>query len=253
VLNLPSDKERWAMVSHRLRKLGIQAQRISGVDLREAGALQAARQVGLVPSEYNFSRAKELAAAPENAMGGVLGTLGCAIGHFTAQRAALADGRPLAVVLEDDVQLEKDFVERLWSLVRDELPCDWEVTSLYSRCPFGRCVSPHLARILPDVNEPEWRCRQGVNWGMQGMLYRVSRLNAAQGVWRRAVFDSERPHCLDVDVALASVSDQVNYYAVPSVQEPGFLRETNLESARWSINRGKKEHHPVKIGMPFPG
>lgn len=254
VLSLPADKSRWEMISSRLGALRIRPRRVEGVDMRRAGALQDARREGLVPDGYNFTLAQEVARKPEYHLGGVLGTLGCASGHFKAQAAAIADGSPLAVVLEDDVWLEDDFVERLWDLVAHELPCDWQVTSLYSRCPFGQCVSPRLARIRPDANEPEWRCRAGVNWGMQGMLYRTSELPRVRSAWRRVVFDEGRPHCMDVDVALASVSDEVSFYAVPSSQEPGFLRETNHESARWIINRnsGSKQHGPVKIGMPFP-
>jgi hypothetical protein len=254
VLNLPADKKRWATVSSRLGELQIRPRRVQGVDMRSEGALQDARGEGLVPDGYNFTRAQELARTPEYRLGGMLGTLGCASGHFKAQATAIADGSPLAVVLEDDVWLEDDFVERLWHLVVHELPCDWQVTSLYSRCPFGQCVSQRLARIWPDVNEPKWRCRAGVNWGMQGMLYRTSDLARVQAVWRRAVFDEGRPHCMDVDVALASVSDEVSFYAVPSSQEPGFLRETNHESARWTINSngGSRQHGPVKLGMPFP-
>jgi len=41
---------------------------------------------------------------------------------------------------------------------------------------------------------------------------------------------------LDVDVALASISDQVGFYVVPAVQDPGFLREMNFESSRFGIN-----------------
>merc|ERR1740121_3322304 len=149
----------------------------------------------------------------------------------------LSDGSPLAIVLEDDVMVEDDFVERVWHLVLRELPCDWEVTSLYSRCPYGTCVSEHLSRVHPDYDEPHWRCRQGVNWGMQGVLYRTEKLRGFQERWRDTVFDEQRPHCLDVDVALASISDEVAYYAVPSVQEPGFLRETDGGSARWDINQ----------------
>ena len=37
---------------------------------------------------------------------------------------------------------------------------------------------------------------------------------------------------LDVDVALAAISDQVAYYAVPSVQDPGFLEEGSEGSTR---------------------
>merc|ERR1712233_238275 len=97
-----------------------------------------------------------------------------------------------------------------------ELPCDWEIVSLLSRCPYGTCVSPHLSRVQPDVNEPAYRCQAGVNWGMHGMLYRLEALPVVQEKWRKAVFNESFPHCLDVDVALASISDQVSYYAVPS-------------------------------------
>merc|ERR1719414_1189520 len=71
---------------------------------------------------------------------------------------------------------------------------------------------------------------------MHAVLYRTQALADIQILWKQAVFDEERPHCMDVDVALASISDRVGYYAVPSVQDPGFLRETNHKSARWDIN-----------------
>merc|ERR1719401_2319626 len=126
--------------------------------------------------EYNFSRAQEAAYTQKHQMGSILGTLGCASAHFKVQMQALADMSPLALVFEDDSWPEDDFVERLWSLVEEELPCDWEVTSLMSTCPYGMCVSRHLTRVQPDGNEPELGCRQGVNWGMHGMLYRTSSL-----------------------------------------------------------------------------
>lgn len=258
VLNLPSDKERWSMISARLQDLRIRPIRVPGLDMRDEGALEDAQRSGVVPQGYNFTRAQAIALTQENEMGGILGTLGCAGAHFRAQARALADGRPLAVVFEDDVWPADDFVRRLWSLVTEELPCDWEVASLYSRCPFGQCISPLLARVRPDINEPAWRCHQGVNWGMQGMLYRISRLPDVQAVWKSAVFDENRPHCLDVDVALASVSDRVGFYAVPSGKESGFLQETNQQSTRWTINvdngdsGATAEPRPIQIGMPFP-
>lgn len=237
VLNLPTDRERWDMVSKRLQSLNIWATRVSGVDMRIPGGLSLAKRMGWVPDGFNFSTAQEMAYRPEHAMGSILGTLGCASAHFKVHDRILADGSPLGLVLEDDSWLEDDFIPRLWTLVTEELPCDWEVLALYSRCPYGRCVSPHLSRVQPDANEPAWRCRQGVNWGMHAILYRAETLRKVQEVWKQAVFDENRPHCLDVDVALASISDKVGFYAVPAVQDPGFLRETNHPSARWNINQ----------------
>jgi len=236
VLNLPTDTNRWKMISKRMKELDVPIEQVHGVDMRVGNALRDAKDNGWVPRSWNFTTAQSAAYTKKQNMGSILGTVGCASAHFKAQSRILEDGFPLGVVLEDDSWVEDDFVERLWSLVVDELPCDWEVTALYSRCPYGQCVSTHLARIQPDANEPAWACRTGVNWGMHGMLYRTSTLAHVQKLWKSTVFDEERPLCLDVDVALASISDRVGFYAVPSVQDPGFLRETNHHSARWSIN-----------------
>mmetsp|Transcript_75001 Transcript_75001/g.212129 ORF Transcript_75001/g.212129 Transcript_75001/m.212129 type:complete len:335 (-) Transcript_75001:100-1104(-) len=236
VLNLPTDVERWKMISARLLELHIKAIRVLGVDMRVDGALKDAKSEGWVPPTFNFTLAQAIAYDKKQQMGSILGTVGCASAHFKAQAQVIADGSPLAVVLEDDSWPEWDFVERLWSLVTEELPCDWEVTALMSRCPYGRCFSKHLVRVQPDANEPEWGCRHGVNWGMHGILYRTAALERVQQHWKQTVFNESRPHCMDVDVALASISHRVKYYAVPSVQDPGFLRETNHPSARWNIN-----------------
>jgi len=262
VLNLPSDKERWEMIKARLEELKIKATRIEGVDMRVPGTLWTAKEKGWVPKEFNFTAAQKVAYQPRQEMGSILGTLGCASAHFKAQAQILADKPPLAVVLEDDSWPIDDFVTRLWALVHEELPCDWQITSLYSRCPYGTCISPRLARVQPDVNEPEWRCRQGVNWGMHAMLYRLSALPHFQQVWRRTVFNHQNPHCMDIDVALASISDKVSYYAVPNVQDPGFVRETNHRSARWHINQAAGTTSTstsfvyvpkVRPGEPWPG
>jgi len=107
-------------------------------------------------------------------------------------------------------------------------------------CPYGRCVSRHLTRVEPDLNEPWWRCHHGVNYGFQGMLYNLEQLHKFQDKWKKTVFDERRPHCLDIDVALASISDTVVFYAVPFVQQPGLLREEPGPSSRFDINIGEK-------------
>jgi hypothetical protein len=237
VLNLPTDTNRWKMMSSRMKELDIPIERIFGVDMRVDNALKNAQNNGWIPASWNFTNAQSVAYTKKQKWeGSILGTVGCASAHFKAQAKIMEDRLPLGIVLEDDSWVEDDFVLRLWSLVVDELPCDWEVAALLSRCPYGQCVSTHLARIQPDANEPTWACRAGVNWGMHGMLYRTASLARVQKHWKKTVFDEDRPHCLDVDVALASISDRVGFYAVPSVQDPGFLRETNHRSARWDIN-----------------
>jgi hypothetical protein len=134
--------------------------------------------------------------------------------------------------------------------VTEELPCDWQAVSLNSRCPFGRCISPHLSRVQPDANEPQWRCRHGVNYGFQGMLYRTNEIENLQRVWKPVVFNESQPHCLDVDVALASISDQVQFYAVPASQNPGFLREVSEGSSRVDINFDKMDTTSTSTLLP---
>jgi len=238
VLNLPSNVERWTTLRKRLSELDIQHQRVWGVDMRESDALFDAKAEGLIPEAYNFTRSEGRAMSTGQAMGGIKGTVGCAAGHFRAQATAFKEARtPIAIVFEDDVKPESDFVPRLWSLVQEELPCDWQVVSLRSMCPFGRCVSKHLTRVQPDVNEPQDRCRHGVNYGMQGVMYRTKDLPDVRRLWQATVFNDTQPHCLDVDVALAALSDSVNFYAVPFVQYPGFLQELRQGSSRFEINQ----------------
>jgi len=145
--------------------------------------------------------------------------------------------RPLALVLEDDTLLADNFQVKLRRLLQQEAPCDWRAISLKSKCPYGTCISTHLSRVMPDGNEPADRCRHGVNWGFYAMLYRVDGLQDLRETLANVVWDDERPHCLDVDVALASISDQVEYYAVPNMQERGFLTEGAHGSSRMDKNR----------------
>jgi hypothetical protein len=243
VLSLHPSQERRRLVGEQWRRLGINHTVVWGVDLREHGAMDGARQEGLIPGSYNMTLAQLRALDADNHMGvdgGIAGTVGCAAGHFRVQRRAaeVAAKYPLSVIFEDDVKPADDFVPRLWGLVTRELPCDWQVVSLASRCPFGTCVSQHLSRVQPDVNEPAERCHHGVNWGFQGVLYRAAEIPSVQQLWQPVVFDSDRPHCIDVDVALASISDKVAFYAVPASQDPGLLEEMwELGSTRINVNK----------------
>lgn len=242
VVNFPGNAARWHYIQIRLNSLGIEFNHVPGVDMREDSAMPDAKRKGLVPESFDPYIAQTNALKPEQGMEGIVGTVGCATAHFKAQTVAMNANplKPLAVIFEDDAIPSDDFVPRLWSLVQDELPCDWDVVSLRSKCPYGICTSPHLTRVQPDGNEPVDRCRHGVNYGFQGVLYRLSTLAPIQEKWKRVVFNATRPHCLDVDVALASFSDTLGFYAVPFVQFPGLLREHFDISSRIKLD---KHHH----------
>eukprot|EP00930_Biecheleria_cincta_P060575 TRINITY_DN46218_c0_g1_i1.p1 TRINITY_DN46218_c0_g1~~TRINITY_DN46218_c0_g1_i1.p1 ORF type:complete len:649 (+),score=99.34 TRINITY_DN46218_c0_g1_i1:23-1969(+) len=239
VLSLPASTDRRARVNECMKEAFLEFEFVDGIDMRQPDALQRARQEGLIPDSFDFQQAQaEAYKQGMGTFGSIVGTVGCASGHFRAQlqgRKALPV-RPLSLIFEDDVCPSHDLIPRLWRLVTQELPCDWQALSLHSKCPFGHCVSPHLTRVLPDTNEPKSRCYHGVNYGFYGMLYRMDEIQAVQKAMKRVVFDETNPLCLDVDVALAAVSDEVRYYAVPSVQDPGFLRELDEGSARVTIN-----------------
>ncbi|CAE7236555.1 unnamed protein product [Symbiodinium natans] len=232
VLNLPTATDRWSRISRRLEELQIHAVRVPGIDLSGPGAIQQAQEEGLVPLQWNFSAAKQnmvrlLQNSSEAAARRYLdnygrGTVGCAAAHLRAMWQAASNAhrleKPLALILEDDVMLEDDFKLKLRRLLRTEAPCDWEVISLRSQCPYGVCVSPHLTRVQPDANEPEEMCRHGVNYGFYAMVYRADSLISIANKLHQRIWDEARPGCLANDVALASLAEEVVYYAVPSSQ-----------------------------------
>ncbi|CAL1166408.1 unnamed protein product [Cladocopium goreaui] len=247
VLNMPSATERWAQMSRRLQELEIHAKRLDGIDL--SLGLDQAKKDGLVPNDWNFTAAKETmvrllhkssAAAAQRYLDNYgIGTVGCAAAHLRAMwQAASAwhSKKPLVLILEDDVWLEDDFKLKLRNLLRDEVPCDWDVISLRSQCPYGVCVTPHLTRVQPDGNEPEEMCRHGVNYGFYAMLYRADALIPVANALHRQIWNNSRPGCLANDVALAAISDRIAYYAVPSSQVPGFVQHTNRGSVRTELN-----------------
>jgi hypothetical protein len=202
VLSLKASVKRRVTIRRHLTQLAIPFRTVFGVDLRRRAAVAVAKKQGLIPRGFSLVRSQRKAFAPQNTMGPIAGTVGCAAGHFRAQLRAVRDkkhGRPITLIFEDDVAPSEDFIARVWKLVTQELPCDWQAVALRSGCPVGQCFSPRLSRVRPDANEPAQRCRHGVNYGFQGMLYRTSDIPRMQKVWRRRVFDESRPHCLDVD------------------------------------------------------
>jgi len=235
VLNLPKDVERWNRISKLLTEMNFDFERVPGIDLTVPGAFRSARERGLVPMDFDYDEASRVA---QTHMGGILGTVGTAAAHFGAMQHASHNrgDKPHVMILEDDVELAPDFAVKVRKLMTEELPCDWVAVALKSRCPYGECISPHLTRVRPDGNEPEWRCFHGSNYGFYTMIYRGSTLDQMRTLLRQRVWQEKHPRCLDIDVGLAALSEEVPFYAVPAVQQPGFLREGHEGSARWSNN-----------------
>lgn len=237
VLNLPSETSRYQKMLAKLQLLGMNATRVFGVNLGNPGELEEVQKEGLMPTDFNVAEAQREAAKD---MGGITGTIGVASAHFRALNAAY-DGRkekPLALIMEDDTELVDDFAIKLWRVLA-EAPCDWLAISLKSRCPYGECVTSHLTRVRPDGNEPSERCHHGVNYGFYAMLYRANSLDVVRHALNRTVWRENRPHCFDIDVALASISEEVPYYAVPAAQQPGLLHEGHQGSSRYALNSAK--------------
>eukprot|EP00435_Cladocopium_sp_Y103_P063952 s1551_g25.t1 len=123
----------------------------------------------------------------------------------------------------DGVGLAIDFREKVWSLIQEEIPCDWDVLSLSTSCPAGRCISPHLARIGPYPERENQRCDKTVSGGFGGILYRSAAVAEFRKRWMEVAFDANHPSCLNLDASLKALSDEVAFYAVPAVQTPRIL------------------------------
>eukprot|EP00419_Tripos_fusus_P005479 CAMPEP_0172690848 /NCGR_PEP_ID=MMETSP1074-20121228/24154_1 /TAXON_ID=2916 /ORGANISM="Ceratium fusus, Strain PA161109" /LENGTH=452 /DNA_ID=CAMNT_0013510847 /DNA_START=118 /DNA_END=1477 /DNA_ORIENTATION=- len=109
VLSLASSTTRRTSIRTLLEKWGIPFQFVDGVDMRKPDALETAKREGLVPTNYNVEKAQAEAYKPSNGMGAegsIMGTIGCASGHFRAQNRGLNDSKAITLVFEDDVAPE---------------------------------------------------------------------------------------------------------------------------------------------------
>lgn len=250
-VNLPTSTDRWAAMQGKLHALGLNITRLPGVDLRVENGLEKAQDEGLIPKDWSYGMASKEVwklmkyTSGENEklivddwMG--IGTVGCAAAHMRAQLLAknMSEDhlKPLAIILEDDVEFQDDFVVKLHRLITQEVPCDWQVVALTSRCAYGECVGKHLTRVMPDGNEPEENCHGGVNYGMYGQLYRVSELQDIHDkLWKR-IWNHTNVACVPVDIAMSRISDEIAYYAVPMSQYPGLISEGEGPSDRLGVN-----------------
>jgi len=236
VINLAKDTERFGLIKERLNQLQISFRRIDGVDMSSGVTLDMLKEEGLVLESFDMSAAQKEANRPEQGVGGIRGTVGCASAHFRTYAAIGKQQKPLALVFEDDAWPADDFVQRLRALVTNELPCGWEALQLRSINAYGACISSHIARTLPDGNEPDSVCRHGVSISFAGMLYRRDAMPHIVSTLMQRVWNSSAPWCMDIDTAMASASMSVEYYSVPAFQKPELITIRDLSSQRLLAN-----------------
>mmetsp|Transcript_36060 Transcript_36060/g.95777 ORF Transcript_36060/g.95777 Transcript_36060/m.95777 type:complete len:476 (-) Transcript_36060:350-1777(-) len=220
VINLLNFTKRWEVITARLTEQGIGHSRVDGVNMTGPQMFASAKLEGIVTKHAKGDM-------------DLLGNMGHSAAHFRAMKQAVEEtSQPLVLILEDDVKISEHFALRLRRILQAEIPCNWDVLSLRSQCPYGTCISRHLTQVVPDGNGDD-ACH-AVNFGFHGMLYQTSALARTMELLLKAVWDED---CLDIDNALAGISDRVAYYAMPSVQWPGLLHEDhNSKSIRQTLN-----------------
>eukprot|EP00929_Paragymnodinium_shiwhaense_P043910 TRINITY_DN2253_c0_g1_i2.p1 TRINITY_DN2253_c0_g1~~TRINITY_DN2253_c0_g1_i2.p1 ORF type:complete len:474 (+),score=119.93 TRINITY_DN2253_c0_g1_i2:102-1523(+) len=231
IINMPQNVKRLKIIGDRMNKLQIPFTRVDGISLTKPGELEAAWEKGLVPRNWSYEAAHEAntrqyvdspTGYSKDALTETgLGTAGCTSAHLNAMKIASQSTKPLALILEDDLKLDNQFLPKLKRLILEEAPCDWEAINLLLYMTFGECISPHLARVHPDANEPKEVCGKGVNWSFGAVLYKVSKLPHVREELSKVVWNPWRPTCLVHDIAFASISDKMKYYGVPAQQYPG--------------------------------
>ncbi|VDC31660.1 glycosyltransferase family 25 protein [Pseudogemmobacter humi] len=99
-INLDRAEERRRQMEERLARLDLDAERFSAIDGRAAPDL-VAQSLDAAAFRRNMGRA----ALPAE--------VGCYLSHLAVWKKFLADGRPFALVLEDDVVFHDDFLAAL--------------------------------------------------------------------------------------------------------------------------------------------
>jgi hypothetical protein len=215
---------------------------------------------GLVPKNYSIHKAQEVAHTKYQDMGTITDLVFNTVTHMDMlKRIDTEREKPISMVITEGTLLTSNFAMRVKQLITEGTPCDWQVINLKAKVPVGKCVSEHLYRVVPDGNEPEDRCREGSNLGMSAMLYLTDAVQGLRSRLESVVWDDKRPQCLQMDAALASISDKVSYYAVPWLQTPGLVQADAFSTWRsqkkvknaaecTSLHGGFSKYYPCNCG-----
>lgn len=115
VISLLNSTDRQQAISKQLARHALSFTWLDGVDGRRMSADERA-------SVYSAQRAESEGGRQLNA-----GEIGCALSHQKVYRQMLAEGLPLALVLEDDAALDSDFAKRLHEICEET---DWQAVDL---------------------------------------------------------------------------------------------------------------------------
>jgi glycosyl transferase family 25 len=172
VINLPQQADRRESILTQLSSIGIEAEIVQAVDGRKLSAEAIAAQ-------HNESAAKT-----GGRRGMTHGEIGCALSHQSVYRRMIERGLPWAVIIEDDAQLEADFLLVLNTIVR----------RLDSVCPEIYLFS-HVARYTnwgrEKLTDRYWLVKPVIAHGGQCYLLTVA---AAQALLR-----ANYPVCVPID------------------------------------------------------
>lgn len=127
-INLDRRPDRWAHTQQQLARVGLQAERVSGVDGETAVNVEQLRRDGVLTD----MAVQRLALPKEEKLFGMdltMGALGCALSHRKVWQRVVDEQRKCCLILEDDVEfhprMKRTFADR-WSRV----PADWGVVYL---------------------------------------------------------------------------------------------------------------------------
>lgn len=116
VISLRRSTERRAYITNHLSQLGIPFEIIDAVDGRELSAAQLAESYCANGARQTIGR--EMTA----------GEIGCALSHLQLYRRMVADDIEIALILEDDAQIQTSLTTLLARLA--EFPTDWQIVLL---------------------------------------------------------------------------------------------------------------------------
>lgn len=126
-----------------------------------------------------------------------LGVIGAFLAHRSLWRSIATADKPGTLIFEDDVEIPKDFYDRL-AAVQSEVPADWDVIFLDKLYTVGKPVSKHVMKLDKDMTGMK-------NWGIWAYIVKNASLKD------RILPKFE--HMLDVpDIQLAKFGDVLNMY-----------------------------------------
>lgn len=154
VINLDKDVERWKSIESQGHTLGLEINRFRatyGTDI----PYQQMRSLGIGNAMVRADRHDHKGERLHN-----LGVIGCYVSHRNLLESLSKMNVPDSyghLVLEDDVRLPKDFLQR-WDTLRNHIPTDWDIVLLKFWRPNGNEVYPGIIKLAAN---PNIRCNLG--------------------------------------------------------------------------------------------